>query len=575
MSKKSKKPKSTEARNQNNLKRQKSLRLLKEGMAFHRIQKLGEAEQKYREAINSDPLNFQALYLLGIIATDCSRYRDAIDLLRLALKVRPLYAEAWNDLGVVHMQTGNLNEATLCYQKALEINEHFAEAMNNAGVCLQSKGDCTAALELFEKARTINPKYLDAHTNLIFSTDLVHGVTVEQQMQARKDWDKFHAQPLMTEWKPHRNDLTTNRKLRIGYVSGDLRLHSASFVFGSMLVNFDRENFEVYVYSNTNFKDDTRSLMFKQNATVWRNIVGLDDKLVVDQIRQDKIDILVDLSGYSAGHKLLVFARKPAPIQVTAWGYATSTGMKAMDYFFADEVIVPHEETKHYVEEVVHLKNVVSHFCPEDKPDVEDLPAIKNGYITFGSFNRLTKVSEEAFEAWCKVLHAVPNSKMLLKIGELGDEATQKWALDSFNKFGIGKDRLEFLGKTAWFSHMGTYNKIDICLDPFPHGGGVTTLEGLVMGVPVVTLRYPTVVGRLSASILTTLDMPDWIAESVDEYVEIAVEKAKDIEGAEKVRKGLRDKLLSSIIGDCVAYTCEVEQEYRKMWVKYVESKHA
>jgi predicted O-linked N-acetylglucosamine transferase (SPINDLY family) len=340
-----------------------------------------------------------------------------------------------------------------------------------------------------------------------------------------------------------------------------------------MLTEYDKDKFDVYAYNNSNSKPDSRTVKFKESVTVWKDVFGLKDDQLAEEIRKDRVDILVDLTGYSSGSRLLSFARKPASIQVCAWGYATSTGMKSMDYFFADNVIVPPEEKDLYVEDVVYLPNVVTHYCPEDKPAVAELPALTNGYITFGSFNRLAKISEDAFRLWVRVLQAVPNSRMVLKISELGDIGVQEWALKNFEAGGITRDRIIFLDKKPWYYHMGDFSQIDLGLDPYPHGGGVSTLESLCQGVPVITLKWPTIVGRLSTSILTTLGMTDWVAETQDDYVSIAVEKAKDLQALSDTRKGLRTKLESSIIGDYKAYAKEVETEYLRMWEKYVASK--
>jgi len=311
---------------------------------------------------------------------------------------------------------------------------------------------------------------------------------------------------------------------------------------------------------------------FREKVTRWRDITLFSDEKVTEIIREDKIDILVDLSGFSAGSRLLTFARKPAPIQVTAWGYATSTGMQSIDYFFADEVVVPPEEKHLYTEEVIYLPNIVNHYCPERKPDVKELPALKNWYVTFGSFNRLAKVSDDSFEVWAKILKDVPNSKMLFKINEADYSSAQIRIIDKFKPLGIDFSRLLFEGRTTWNEHMEAFNRFDIALDPWPHTGGLTTIDCLVQGVPVVTLRWPTIVGRLSSSMLTSMDMTDWIAETEEEYIDIAVKKASDIEALAKTRAGLRDKFMKSILGDNEAYCKAVEQEYLKMWKRYVEN---
>ena len=389
------------------------------------------------------------------------------------------------------------------------------------------------------------------------------------QQSERRRWAARFAPPLQ-DLVVYRNRRIANRRLRIGYLSADFRHHSAAMVFGAMLLAYDRVNFEVYAYSNS-VKEDPSTEEFKQNVTVWRQVVGLTDAALAQQIVEDEIDILVDLSGHSAGNRLQVFAKKPAPIQVTAWGYIGGTGMSAMDVFFADPVLVPEAERSLYAEAVHYLPNVVSFYTSKTFPDVGELPADESNVVTFGSFNRMCKLSEAALELWGEVLFEVPGSRLVLKTGELDDRSQRERIYTKFATVGIEPSRIILLGKTSWEDHMRAFHQVDIALDPYPHGGGVTTLEGFMMGVPVVTLRWPTVVGRLSSSFLTTLGMTEWIAESPREYVEIAVSKAKDLSALSDLRKVLRRRLQQSIIGDHQAYVNAVQDSYRHLWLKWLE----
>jgi predicted O-linked N-acetylglucosamine transferase (SPINDLY family) len=363
------------------------------------------------------------------------------------------------------------------------------------------------------------------------------------------------------------------RRIRIGYVSADLRDHSAAVAFGCMLTRYDRSQFDVFAYSNFKEKDDDKfAKLFKQNVTVWRNILGLSDDSVAKIIRDDQIDILVDLSGHSAGNRLLVFARKPAPIQITAWGYASSTGMRAMDVFFTDPVMITPKEKQFFTEEIRYLPCMMGALFIENFPDVNELPSLSTGIITFGCFNRLQKVSDNTFQVWAKLLLAVPLSRLVLKTVELSNASIRDRIINHFTKAGVSADRIILLGKTSWHEHMQTYNQIDISLDPFPQTGGVTTLESLMMGVPVITLYCPTLIGRASTSILTTIGLPDWIAETTEQYIEIACHKAKDLIQLTALRQRLRPLLSSSMIGDVDAYTRAVEHEYRQLWQRWCAS---
>ena len=395
-------------------------------------------------------------------------------------------------------------------------------------------------------------------------------VGLAELQEERRKWDEAHAAPLWQD-PVHANDRSPTRRLRVGYVSGDLKEHSASKTFVGILTQYDRSQFDVYAYSNFTGKGDGFTERFKQGVTVWRDIGHLSDEAVANLIREDRIDILVDLSGHSAGNRLLVFARKPAPIQVTGWGYGTSTGMRAMDVFFTDPVLVPPEDKRYFTEEVRYQSSVWASYSIESFPEVNALPALSEGVITFGSFNRLAKVSEEAYRAWAEVLLALPGSRLMLKTPELEDAANRERIAGHFTQAGVAPQRIIMQGKTPWTEHVQAFNQVDIALDPFPHGGGVTTLEGLMMGVPVITLRWPSIAGRISASIMTGLGLTGWIAESAEQYVEIAVQKARDIDSLAALRGRLRS-LVTSAIGDQEAYVRSVEQEYRQLWQRWCAS---
>ena len=240
--------------------------------------------------------------------------------------------------------------------------------------------------------------------------------------------------------------------------------------------------------------------------------------------------------------------------------------MKSKDVFFADPVVVPEDERQYYTEEVRYLPNVVSAFFPHEFPEIAPLPALTSKVVTFGSFNRLAKVSVEAFKLWSEVLLAVPDSRMIIKAPELDNRGARNRVMGHFLSAGVAPERITLLGKTNWHEHVTAFNQVDISLDPFPQGGGVTTLEGLMMGVPVVALRWPTLVGRLSASILITTGLSEWVADTQEQYLEIALQKSRDLNILAGLRLDLRKRFKSSIIGDVLAYATAVEDEYRKLW---------
>ncbi|OFZ67456.1 MAG: hypothetical protein A2V79_06210, partial [Betaproteobacteria bacterium RBG_16_56_24] len=527
-----------------------------------------EAEAGFRRALGINPNYAEAHYYLGNILLEMYRLDEAEASYRRTLEINPNYAEAHYYLGNLLLGLNRLDEAEASYRRTLQIDPDHPHTLSNLGAAIMVLGRLDEAEANFRRALEIKPDFSDAHSNLIFTLDMMDSKDTASLQEERKRWDAAHAAHLLQR-RAHSNIPDPARRLRVGYVSADLiQGHSAPKVFGGMLTQYDRSQFDVFAYSN--FKGNKKhAALFKQSVTVWRDIGNLPDDEVAEMIRVDQIDILVDLSGYSAGNRLLVFARKPAPIQITAWGYATSTGMRAMDVFFADPVVVPPEDKQYFTEEIRYLPSLVGAFFNEPFPDVNELPALSGGIVTFGSLNRLAKLSDLALHAWADLLLRVPRSRLILKTGELNDDSTRERVIGHFIKSGVAADRIIFQGRTTWYEHMQAYNQIDFALDPFPHGGGVTALEGLMMGVPAIVLRWPTVTGRTSASIMTALGLADWIAETQEKYVELAIQKASDLQSLAALRQQLRRVFTSSVMGDPAAYARAVEQEYRKLWQEW------
>jgi len=524
------------------------------------------------EAIPIDSHNSRLLHNLGCAYQKQGKLDAAAECYRLALQEEPGLSASHCNLGEILKENGHLHEAIACYRAALSFNQNYLNAYNNLGAALMQQAKFKDSLASFREALTRQPDLPMVHSNLIFVLDLIPDTTAADAIAERRKWDEIHT-ALIKQYIEHSNVPDPERRLKIGYVSADLIIHSAAKVFGAMLVDFNPSKFDVYAYSNT-IREDYYTSVFKSHVTHWRDIAFLSDNSVAEMIRDDEIDILVDLSGHSASNRLLVFARKPAPIQITAWGYATGTGLRAMDVFFADPVVVPPHERHHYTEDVCYLPNVVGYFHPETFPTVNELPAFSAGHVTFGSFNRLEKVTDDTIKLWANVMLSVHGSKIIIKSANaLEDEIDRIRIIDQFAAVGISAERVILQGKTSWDEHMKAFNQIDFALDPYPHGGGVTTLEGLMMGIPTITLRCPTIVGRLAASILSTLGLYDWIAETAEDYIQIAVRKSQDLAALATLRAQLRNTLVTSVIGDQKQYVDAVENTYRQLWCKWCERK--
>jgi predicted O-linked N-acetylglucosamine transferase (SPINDLY family) len=492
---------------------------------------------------------------------------------RQALALAPDSLEALNDLGHALTRTGKLGPAIALLERALARDPDHVGAINNLGSALAAQGRVEEAIAQHRRAVDLRPDDPNVHSILVFQLELDPRATRGSIFAERRRWNDRHARPLAAGIRPHDNDRDPERRLRVGYVSGDFCEHSAAAAFAGVVLNHDPRRVEVVGYADGG-KEDADTERFRRAAALWRPTAGMSNDALAARVREDAVDILVDLTGHSGVARLLTFARKPAPVQVSAWGYAVGTGLDAIDYFFGDPISVPPEARADFSEAVVDLPCLTSFAPPGNAPDVAPLPALARGALTFGCFNRLAKVPA-ALGLWATILHRVPDSRLLLKFIGLEDESTRDRVLGQFAERGIGPDRLTLLGTTDRRGHLAAYAEVDIALDPFPHGGGVTALEGLWMGVPMVCLLGDRVVGRLGASILATLGLPELVAETPEAYAEIAVRQAADLDRLAALRADLRGRLARSVLCDHRAYVDVVETAYRAMWRRWCAGSRA
>lgn len=503
----------------------------------------------------------------------CSAYSGtgdndkAIEMGEKAVALDPKSAMAWTNLGVAYRSAWRLDEAVDAQLKAIANDQKSYMPWSNLGAIKNLQGNNAEAVLATENAIMLAPYLATVRSNLVMYYDLLPTTTLEEAYAQRRAWAYAFETPAKRHWKAHTNTLDPDRKIRVGYVGADFRQHSAAHIHGPIIRNHDPEQVEVYIYAgNTN--EDALSEWIRGTGTVhkWLVTSHMTDPQLAEQIRADGIDILVDVAAFTAGGRLGTFAFKPAPIQATGWGYATGTGLDSMDVFIADEVVVPRGHERGYREQIVRLPSLLCFDPVIEMPEPGPPPRERNGYVTFGSFNRVEKISDEILGAWCAVLNAVPDSRMLLKFGGLGGETEQRLRA-KFAGHGIADERIEVRGNSDRATHLAAYGDVDIMLDTWPHGGGVTTLEAMLMGVPCVTLTGDRTPSRLSASILTTLGMREWVANHPGTYVEIASTKA--VEDLAELRAGLPERVRKSIIGDTKSYCRAVEIAYRELWKSY------
>jgi protein O-GlcNAc transferase len=544
------------------------------GNALSALGKFSEAITNYQHALKITPNDAQLYKHLGNALRSLNQLDEAIAAYQHAIVLNPSDAGARNNLGTVFNRVGKLAEAQTCYQQALNLDPNFSEAGSNLGSTLLYQGRVDNAITHYQQVLEKQPAVL-IHSNLLFA---LHYATDFEASAVFSEHKKFNAQyaiPLAASIKPHLNDRDSQRKLKIGYVSTDFKEHSVAYFIESILAHHDHEQFEISCYYNAVESDEVTERL-KQSVHHWTDCIGLSDEELAERIRQDAIDILIDLSGHTNKNRLLVFARKPAPVQVSYLGYPNTTGLSTIDYRITDNYVEPEEPegvAESFSSEAL-LRMPNSYFCyrPNDhSPQVNKLPALQNGYVTFGSFNNYAKLNSEILAIWTKVLHAVPDSKLFIKARSINDPTTLQTFREHLAKLGIESERLIFANYAhSTEEHLKTYHQIDIGLDTYPYNGATTSCEALWMGVPVVTLAGDKHAARMGLSILSAIGLTELIAHNPETYIDICVKLANDTESLQKLRKETREKMQKSPLMDGITFTHNLEAAYRKMWVQWI-----
>jgi len=542
--------------------------LLESALALHADGDLESAEALYTEILGREPQHFTARHCLGVIASQRGRYEDAARMIGEALQLNPRSAMAHLNLGIALGQLGRPAEAISHYRLSLALNPDFPDTHMNLAVALHALQRHEQALAAYDRALELKPDFALAHSNKIFTLDFIPRFGFAEHQQERRAFQRMQAARFHPPAHPNPRD--PDRPLTVGYVSADFRRHSAASCFGPVLHHHDRDAFRVVCYSGVRVEDDWTG-RFRSCASAWRAVAGLDDEALADLIRQDGVDILVDLSGHTEGNRLLVFARKPAPVQVTAWGHGGGTGLPAIDHQFTDPVHTPAWARPLFAESSWDLPCCITFEHPSQAPPVAGLPVLASGFVTFGSINRVIKLTPEARALWARILQAVPGSRLLLKDASFDDPRGREAVLDAFSGLGIGPERLELLGFTSHEEHLAACARIDLALDTFPQNGGITTWETLWMGVPVVAVAGNKPPSRISAAILHALGLDGWIAEDEEGYLRLAVAAAADSASLARFRQDIRPRIAASAAGDPERYTRTVEAAYRAMWRGWVD----
>lgn len=573
------------------------------GLALQAVNRSDEAMAIYRNILASHPDHESAANALGVMLQTAGRLDEAMAVFRQFLSLRPQAALVRNNLGEVLRSSGKLDEAIAEFRQAADSDPALAEAAYNLGIALRAKNLLDESIEAYREAIARNPKMGIAHNNLgnaqkdiglladaiesygravalqpeLIDADCNRILTMHYSqdydlpaiLPELGDWNRRNAIPLRKFITPHRNAPDPDRRLRIGYVSADYREHACAFFLDPLLANHDHAKFEIFLYAQLE-KPDSLTPRFQKYADHWRQTYGLSDEKMAAQIRADQIDLLIDAKLHTSENRLLVFARKPAPIQISWLGYPGSSGLETIDYRLMDQWIEPSNHEYPLPEQPIFIPDCFWAYDPlTSEPSVNELPALSGGFLTFGCVNNFCKVSDGTLDLWIKSMKAVKNSHLLLMAPP---GSARRRVLKRFTENGIREDRVEFLDRQSRPLYLRLYHRIDVCLDTLPYNGHTTSLDSLWMGVPVVTRIGNTPPGRVGWTHLNNLNLQEFGAHSDEEFVQILTKWSGELPRLSSLRASLREKIKNSPLMDGPGYTRKVEAAYRKVWRKWCQA---
>jgi protein O-GlcNAc transferase len=529
---------------------------------------LNDAIEQFRKYVALKPDDARGYNNLGLAIANAGRPAEAVEILHKSLALNPNYPDANNTLALAYEALGRKDDAYRHYREAVRLNPDFADAWSNLGTNLTEQGRVGEAIAALRKSLEIRPNAPPIHSNLLLTLNYPSDLSPEQVFAEHRAFAERFAPS--TPPSPAPLDPDPERRLRIGYLSADFRQHTVAGFIEMVLANHDRERVHVSCYANVPRPDDMTAKLQKL-ADRWRFINGQSDDAIAALIRADKIDILIDLGGHTAGNRLLALARRPAPIQCLLFGYPNTTGLAAIDYRITDAVSDPPGETEPLsVERILRLDGLAwGYQPPSDAPPVTPLPSLKGGAFTFGCLNNAAKISDACLAAWAKLVSAVPNAKLVLLAGQSTEGAGK--LRERFAAAGLPPERLELVMRLPKREYFETYSRFDLALDPFPYNGGVTTGDALWMGVPVLAVAGRGYVARQGVAVLTHAGLPEFAAESPEQLIELAKIWAANREMLAEIRAGLRTQVARTI-ADGKAYATRLESALRGAWKERIRT---
>jgi len=513
--------------------------LLLLGNLYSKLNQDNKSEKYFREILKINSEDSNAYYSLANLFKKKVDYEKAIDNYKFAIKFNKNYFAAYNNLGALYQEIGKFDLAILNFKSVIKINPSFSGAYQNYLFCLNFS------------------RYFDLNLYLKLAQEF-------KQSLPKIDLDKIRQFPKI---------IKTDKKIRIGFVSGDYGNHPVSYYLLNTINHISDEKFKLIAYSNSNRMDET-TIELKKRFNVWRKINHLNDTEVINLVKKDSVDILFDLSGHTAKNRLSIFVNKPAPVQVTWCGYNASTGLKEIDYIIGDPYVVPLSDQKYFTEKIFQLPNTFQCISINDDIKIDRSSYQDKKNVTFGSFNNLSKINDNVIDIWSEILKRVKDSKLFLKAKQLDNLEMVESIRKKFQKNGISTEKIITEGRSKTREEMlKKYNQIDIALDPFPYSGVTTSFESVWMGVPLLTIKGNNFYSRIGVSINKNLGMDDWIANNEKDYISKAISKASNLEKLFQIKKELRNKFLKSPLSNTKKYAKHFENFLNLIWKTYLEKK--
>ncbi|MBY4594191.1 tetratricopeptide repeat protein [bacterium BD-1] len=525
-----------------------------------------KGEQILRGILQSNPSDVDALANLGYLMLEAKRNQEALEWLDRAIQIQPRHAGLHLNRGVTLAALDRPDEAIQSYERSLNLEPRDAQTHFALGQLLQGQQDFQRAFASYQRALALNPGHPEALSNLLFTHHYVEDFSPQanHDLARRLSPSARMPQGVAASARPPKSSL------RVGFVSADLREHPVGYFLEGVLAQLDRTRLSLYAYSNNIFEDQV-SEKLRSQFTSWHVIEALNDQDAAALIRQDQIDVLIDLSGYTAGHRQSLFALRPAPLQISWLGYFSTTGQTAIDYVLADPISVPPEEEGLFVERIWRMPSIRYCFTPPPSaPAAALLPALERGHITFGSFQALSKINDRVLKAWAEILRRAPMTRLRIQSKKLDHPEARSRFEEQLKTCDLPMERVHLIGSQSRADYLAAYGEVDIVLDTFPYPGGTTTVEALWMGVTTLTLAQPGMLGRQGQSIMHVAGLPEWVASSEADYITTAVHWAQA--GMEhllelaQLRTELRERVKSTPLFDASQFARDFERAIADMW---------